>query len=760
MRSATVRRRAQVLAAITSSLVGPAMLATSASAADSCSNAAVRAQQDVGRLPLCRAYELVSPDLNHASLGSQPAAISSPDGSTLGYQTIDAPNDANSASPFNWIRATRGDSGWSGKSFSPAITAPTTSLNSAITFAASPDLTKTFELSDQPLTGGGEPAGGNFFVGNPTQGYDRVSAVGNPFDTGLHAYYQPLFNWGTPSFSHVFYQSAYPQLPSEDPLGPFGYNTYEWSKEGGVQLLADAGLAPNGAALATPDLSTASLYLLPPATADASSVTFFAESPWFPSGRLYLRKNGSAPVVLDDLNQRTIDPDTNPQQTPRAYGITPDGKTVLFTSKSQLTNDANTGEDGSGNATDAGSDLYAYDTDSKQLSDLTVSTDPADSATGANVKQVAGISQDGSYIYFIATGNLAPGGQSGQPSLYVWHDDEIKFLARADGIQSWPTTLYGQPGLVVSPDGASFSFGSTASLTGYDNTDPKTGTPHVEVFAGTVGQGIYCASCRADGSAPTGDSTVPSYSGLPPGAPLRSVSANGRSVFFNSTDVVVPQASSGKTQVFEYTNGQVSAISKPDGATPAQFLDASVSGDDVFFMTYEELVDNPNGGDMAVYDARVNGGSLIPADTRCRATACPPPGSPAPALPVAGSVTFLGDGNLDESADDDTPKSTGKVKASKVKTVRGTAATVKVKVPAKGRVTISGSSVKTTRSTASKARTLSIRVRLTSKAVRSLNRHGTFKTRVKVSFAPSSGKSSSTTLSLTFKKAASTRKGK
>ena len=44
-------------------------------------------------LPDCRAYEIVSPDLNHASLGSGARGMALPDGSGVGYYTIDSPKN-------------------------------------------------------------------------------------------------------------------------------------------------------------------------------------------------------------------------------------------------------------------------------------------------------------------------------------------------------------------------------------------------------------------------------------------------------------------------------------------------------------------------------------------------------------------------------------------------------------------------------------------------------------------------------------------
>jgi hypothetical protein len=382
-----------------------------------------------------------------------------------------------------------------------------------------------------------------------------------------------------------------------------------------------------------------------------------------------------------------------------------------------------------------------------------VSTDPADAAAGADVQNVAGISEDGSYIYFTANGKLAPGGQSGHESLYVWHDGTTSFIAPSEGFvrSFWTPAPPAQPVFAISPNGLHFAFVATSSLTGYDNTDPKTGQRHSEVFEGSFGGGLVCASCRADGSRPTGDATFSAYEGVPPGHRLRIVSEDGSRVFFNSTDAVVPQASGGKQQVFEYSEGKVAPISKPDGETPAKFLDASADGDDVFFVTFEELTKNPNGGDMVVYDARVNGGFNGPGDEPCQGSGCQGPPAPAPATTTIASLAFHSEGKAGATS--------ARVSATRPKTIHGTKGRVKVKVPGEGRVTVSGHGIKTARSAPKKARAVTLPVKLTGKAAKRLRRHGIYKTKVKVSFVPSDGKSSSTNLSLTFK-VASTGKGK
>ena len=104
-----------------------------------------------------------------------------------------------------------------------------------------------------------------------------------------------------------------------------------------------------------------------------------------------------------------------------------DGSEVIFTSTSELTDDAYTGRT-SGVPNNKGSDLYSYDVETGDLTDLTVDHEPADKETGAGVEHVVGASRDASYIYFIASGKLAPGETSGaaQPLRRARRRDQVR----------------------------------------------------------------------------------------------------------------------------------------------------------------------------------------------------------------------------------------------------------------------------------------------------------------------------------------------
>ena len=700
--------------------------------AEACPNQQLRIENNSTVLPDCRAYELVTPDINHVILVAPANGTASPDGGTLVYLTTDAPEHASSASIGNYVRATRDAvKGWSNASLSPPLSTPSTSYLDLLTLGLSPDLSSAVFSSDQPLAGG-SPTGFNIFVGRPDGSFQQVSLVGTSFNTFLGVYNTMLFGGGTPDFRHVYFTTSAPQHPGD----PTTETTYSWSAEGGVKIL---GILPGGEPSASG--SALAAFSLPGSSSDGRYVAFSAEN------KLYVRID-EAHTAEVDATRRTIDPDPNPQPASNPVGITADGSKILFTSSSELTNDANTGES-AGVADDAGRDLYSYDTSNGHLTDLTPDANPADAATGANIQslQLGPIvvpTPDGSYIYFIATGDLAPGATPGQRSLYVSHEGHIDFVSDAENLLV--NLDIGLP--KVTPDGRHVAFASLDPLTGYDNTDPVTGLPHYEVFEASPGAGILCASCRADGTPPSNDSTLPSSG--------RVMSDDGERLFFYSKDAVLPQASSGLRQLFEYSAGNVTAISPLDGPPSAssdptvstEYLDASASGDDVFFATFDEVLANPNGGDDAVYDAHVGGGFPVASSVRCSGVACQAPPTPSTQLPIVASISIA----PTDAAALTPPRSVplGRVSVSKIKPILGTTGLLKVKVPGAGRLTISGSGLRSTHSAPSGARTITLRLALTAKAARALRARHSFKTQVRVGFSSAAGQSSTARLRVIF----------
>jgi hypothetical protein len=120
-------------------------------------------------------------------------------------------------------------------------------------------------------------------------------------------------------------------------------------------------------------------------------------------------------------------------------------------------------------------------------------------------------------------------------------------------------------------------------------------------------------------------------------------------LFFDSSDALVPHASDGRQNVYEYEDGHVSAISNVAGGEESFFLDASPSGEDVFFGSANKLLPQDTGDNVVVWDARQDGGFPFPvaAPPCTTAEACRAASPPTPSVFGAPpSATFSGPGNV------------------------------------------------------------------------------------------------------------------
>ena len=163
-------------------------------------------------------------------------------------------------------------------------------------------------------------------------------------------------------------------------------------------------------------------------------------------------------------------------------------------------------------------DLYVYEWETGVTTDLTA--DHGVGETSGNVQEVVSdVSEDGSYVYFVASGVLGDSADAvkGGNNLYLLHDGEegwatsyIATLSPEDS-QTWYYKGGGggpRVGYVssrVSPDGKFLAFMSERSLTGYDNTDAVSGQPDEEVFVYDADTNrLACTSCDPTGARPVG----------------------------------------------------------------------------------------------------------------------------------------------------------------------------------------------------------------------------------------------------------------
>ena len=113
----------------------------------------------------------------------------------------------------------------------------------------------------------------------------------------------------------------------------------------------------------------------------------------------------------------------------------------------------------------------------------------------------------------------------------------------------------------------------------------------------------------------------------------RNLSADGSTAFFVSQVPLVPSDTNGKYDPYMWKDGALELVSTGHSENDSQFMDASRSGDDAFFLTREQLVGTDTDDSIDLYDARVGGGLASqnppPPPPPCEGDACKPPGDPA-----------------------------------------------------------------------------------------------------------------------------------
>jgi hypothetical protein len=262
---------------------------------------------------------------------------------------------------------------------------------------------------------------------------------------------------------------------------------------------------------------------------------------------------------------------------------------------------------------------------------------------------VLGASPKGDRVYYLANDGL-----------YTWSGGTATKIGGADAGAATESSYPPATGSSrVSTDGTRLVFVSATSLTGYNNLDQKTGLPDSEVFLyDFAAKSLRCVSCRSNGTRPIGPSTIPgaNRNGSLPGATAaykpRALSADGKRIFFDSRDSLVGSDVNKEPDVYEWQPfgagcakpaGCAELISNGRSEGGATFIDASLSGDDAFFVTDASLVGSDPGA-IDLYDARVGGGlpqAAVPIP--CLGDAC----QELPAEPVDPALNTLvtGPGN-------------------------------------------------------------------------------------------------------------------
>jgi hypothetical protein len=665
-------------------------------------------------LPDGRAYELVSPpDKNGAdilvdSLRTRAAS----DGSAVAFPSLGAFGDAvgtGVATDYVSVRSSDpGTNGWS----THAITPPQDPLSINGALAADPlyvgdlsaDLGRgVFRAWSQVTDVPDVAATSNLYVRtdlrSPGAGAYQLAtacplcAATGPLPPLSDPGQAPWYAGASSSFTHVVFESKV-NLTTDAPA-PLGPRAYEWDGgqlrfvgyipsdpdtscggSGPVCVTVSASLPGQGVGTVTSASRPVNVV-----SSDGARVFFTVPTngsgrvfPFSRTGRIYVRTAGTmtdeitASERTDCAGDVTCGGNGIPDPAPLSYrvskywGASVDGSRVFFTTSGALTDDASTSGD---------TNLYMYDTskpaaDDHNLTLLNVDGEPADSTNGVGTVMVA--SEDGRYVYFIATGQLV----SGEPVLgfdrgfYMWHDGEVAFIganfisepseiATTDG-----TYQLSPPQVRTTPDGRflllSTHDGSGFSL-GYDHgttcaTAANGGCRELYVYSADTAT-LACASCDPGGVPPRTDAASSVH--LLGAASMtwhlnRALTVDGRRVFFTTGESLVVGDTNGKNDVYQYDvpTGLVHLITSGRDPSDSYFVEASADGSDVFFLTRERLVGWDVDTSRDLYDARVGGGfpEPVPVAARCSGPACQGGAGSVPGAPRVGTNTLDGAGDL------------------------------------------------------------------------------------------------------------------
>ncbi len=283
-------------------------------------------------------------------------------------------------------------------------------------------------------------------------------------------------------------------------------------------------------------------------------------------------------------------------------------------------------------------DLYVYDTVTGSLKDLSVDQNTGEQASVQGV--VLGASEAGSIVYFVATGKLAEGAESGKDNLYVesrtgssWSSPRLVAVLSEEEHPDWMGPFEGFNSTIelsrlssrVSPNGRYLTFMSKERLKtsnfpeGYDNRDAVSGQPDEEVFLYDEANGrLRCVSCNPTGARPDGvfdptqlespghrlladDTTEPiwggrwlaasipgwtkarggGYPGRERGYQSRVLSDEGR-MFFDSVDALVAQDTNGREDVYEYEPQGVGGCARSGGCV--SLISSGTSAEESVFL--------------------------------------------------------------------------------------------------------------------------------------------------------------------------------
>jgi hypothetical protein len=650
-----------------------------------------------GDLPDCRAYEMVSPvDKNGADIvsgyptvGEDPGGYVqvSPDGERVTY-TAKFPafgeGLANSFT-FNQYLATRnGGEGWSSEGLNPPYRGhrvPETFPGSGREFMAfTPDLCSAWllDLQTPPLNPDAQKEAANLYrrdnCGVGTGDFETlipISEATAPTGPGGAKYVNQYSVEGVAADGAWAIFRAKAKLTKDATAGE---KAQLYDRVGGalrlVSILPGGSPDPSGAAVGSGWGGGFPSNLLGAVSGDGSLVYWTGTIKDTGEGKLYVRRHAEQGKVSGECDSKGAKACTiavSAGANAFFWQASPDGAKALYSE---------------------GENLFEFDLATKSSQLL------AEGLVG-----VAGASRDLARVYLVSREALASGAAAGKPNLYLAQGGSFTFIATLSEGDVGAV----EPGAVepasevaarnsfwratrVTPDGNRIAFESRERLGEFDNT-AAGGAPAVEVYAYQAGGQLVCVSCNPSGARPAARelpepykhpweatqksriTNVQAAAWIPTWErPLHAsnvLSADGKRLFFNANDALLPRDSNGAQDVYEWeaagsgscnaeaadyfaqNGGCLYLISSGESSFESEFWEASPDGANVFFNTASSLLPQ-DPGSIDLYDARVEGGFPQPiAVAGCEGEACQSPPAP-PSDPTPSSSSFDGAGNVVE----------------------------------------------------------------------------------------------------------------
>lgn len=667
---------------------------TSAAPADSCPNAAIRAQQGSFFLGDCRAYEMVSPPYKQTQearlamnylLFQGGAAPMSPNGDAVGWSSLGLFAGAESSINGSTYLSKRSAEGWETVSTNApfSVIGSGGGLATLNTVAKSRDMLGTAQCGyASPVAGPGEvdkflPA---VCAVQGAAGAWRSTGKIFPYDNWAQGGGEWKLNGASDDLSHLTVTSSLRVVP-EDTASGFTRSLYDVFAESPTKLgvrLVNVGnngnlIGSGGAELGGQN----GRYRYRAISADGDRI-FFTATPAGGVATLYARSGGVTTTVSNPSPAEC----TTCDSTLRAagfWGASADGSRVFFSTAQQLV-DADS---------DATNDLYIYDFDAPPgrhliqasaggAGDLTPGTE-------AKVTGVAAVSEDGSRIYFFAQdlltslpNGLGQSAVKGAENLYVYERDSAfptgrtSFVATVSSADVARLNSGLNEEVQTTPDGSYLVFTSTDQLIGAGpevDTDAAVDIYRYEALSGdlvriSVGRPDYPASSNGNTAGMTAvfEGTERGVAGA--NGSGQGVSADGSYVVFVTGETLQAEDVNGAgpvlcgggdtpgCDVYLWHDGDVQLVSTgihPGGSSQVTGRGrVSASGSVVMFSTYTQLVPQDTDQLSDIYAARIDGGfPYTPPTPRCESNeACHgSPPQPPPGEVVGGSSTFSGPGN-------------------------------------------------------------------------------------------------------------------